>query len=231
MDLLTPSGRRDRFPNDAGIAIGPILFIIAVLGILAAAIAAGSGSFTSSTTNEGNRTRAATLIEIGQNLRMGFERILGDGTTTVSGVNIDPNDRTATTDLFAPIGGGISPPSTSMAASPTTDVWRYWFIVLPGIGTAAGSVVALLPITAGVCDEVNNKANGIAITGTAGATADAANANVALTPAGTSVAPLDVTGANAWPAALAQKLVGCVYNEDATTVPVGYYFYQVLGVQ
>ncbi len=231
MNQFNPGETKARFSSDAGIAIGPILFIIAVLGILAAAIAAGSGSFTSSTTNEGNRTRASALIEIGQNLRMGVERILGDGSTGLDGISTNTADRTATTHLFAPIGGGIAPPSTTMAAAPTTDTWRYWFIVLPGIGTTAGSLVAFLPIVAGVCDEVNNKANGIPVTGTAGGTADAATANVALTPAGTSGAPLDVTGANAWPAGLVQKLVGCVYNENATTVPIGYYFYQVLGVQ
>src|ERR1700728_5210589 len=53
-----------RLASDAGIAIGPILFIIALLGILAAAIAAGSGSFTSSTTNESDETKAAALINI-----------------------------------------------------------------------------------------------------------------------------------------------------------------------
>ena len=41
-----------RLSPNAGIAIGPILFIIAILAILAAAIAAGSGSFTAGTTSE-----------------------------------------------------------------------------------------------------------------------------------------------------------------------------------
>src|SRR6185312_2545386 len=38
-----------RFPANAGIAIGPILFIIALLGILAAVIAAGTGDFGTAT--------------------------------------------------------------------------------------------------------------------------------------------------------------------------------------
>ena len=66
----------ERFAADAGIAIGPILFIIAILGILAAAIAAGSGSFTSGTQNEGNSTKASALIQIGENLKVGMDRIL-----------------------------------------------------------------------------------------------------------------------------------------------------------
>jgi len=35
-----------RLPSDSGIAIGPILFVIALLGILAAVIAAGTGDFS-----------------------------------------------------------------------------------------------------------------------------------------------------------------------------------------
>jgi hypothetical protein len=34
-----------RYPSDSGIAIGPILFVIALLGILAAVISAGSGEY------------------------------------------------------------------------------------------------------------------------------------------------------------------------------------------
>ena len=41
-----------RWQREVGIAIGPILFIIAILAILAAAIAAGSGSFTAPTATE-----------------------------------------------------------------------------------------------------------------------------------------------------------------------------------
>ena len=38
-----------RFSSNAGIAIGPILFVIALLGILAAVIAAGTGDFGTAT--------------------------------------------------------------------------------------------------------------------------------------------------------------------------------------
>ena len=48
--------------NQRGIALGPILFIIAVLAILAAAIAAGSGGFTTSTSTESAKAMAEVII-------------------------------------------------------------------------------------------------------------------------------------------------------------------------
>lgn len=105
------------FRRDDGIAIGPILFIIAVLGILASAIAAGSGSFTSSTTGESHRAKAAALIDIGQTLKIGFDRLMGNG-TAFSDVVIDPEKTSDFEDLFSPIGGGVSAPSVTMAQNP-----------------------------------------------------------------------------------------------------------------
>lgn len=52
-----------RWPNNAGIAIGPILFIIAVLGILAAVIAAGSGVFNTSAKKEGAAAMATAVLD------------------------------------------------------------------------------------------------------------------------------------------------------------------------
>ena len=52
-----------RFSGDSGIAIGPILFVIAILAVLAAAIAAGSGSFTGRTTQESSKIMASTILQ------------------------------------------------------------------------------------------------------------------------------------------------------------------------
>ena len=105
-------------PN-AGIAIGPILFIIAILAILAAAIAAGSGSFTGGTTKEANKVNASAIVGIGQNLKFGWDKIMANG--------VDPTivtfDATATTGLFAPTGGGITPPSNTLAAAGQPWCW------------------------------------------------------------------------------------------------------------
>ena len=67
-------------PSQSGIAIGPILFVIALLAILAAAIAAGSGSFTASTTKESDETLSATIIQQADLVEMGVQRAsLGSG--------------------------------------------------------------------------------------------------------------------------------------------------------
>src|ERR1700744_4721607 len=98
----------ERFASDSGIAIGPILFIIAILGILAAAIAAGSGSFTAGTQNEGNSSKAAALISVGDTLKIGMDRILMDNGPDFTNGVIGANNTSNTTDLFSPSGGGIA---------------------------------------------------------------------------------------------------------------------------
>lgn len=202
-----------------GIAIGPILFIIAILGILAAAIAAGSGSFTTSTTTESNRTKAAAMIQIGQILQTGFDRLLGAG-TDFDDIIIDPVQTASSVDLFSPNGGGITPPSVTMSSDPGTVVWYYPLIAIPHIGTAAGSRVAVLQVSSGVCDEINLRVNAY-VAGTA-ATDKADLGNFATTT---------VNSASNWPSDFAGKSTGCVQNTNNTGSPAGFYFYQVIGVR
>ncbi len=202
-----------------GIAIGPILFIIAILGILAAAIAAGSGSFTTSTTTESNRTKAAAIIQIGQILQTGFDRLLGAG-ADFEDIVIDPVQTSSSVDLFSPNGGGITPPSVTMSADPATVVWYYPILAVPHIGTTAGSRVAVLQVTSGVCDEINLRVNAYA-TGTA--TTDKADLG--------NFASTSVNAVSDWPADFAGKPTGCVQNTNNSGSPAGYYFYQVIGVR
>ena len=105
---------------------------------LSGTIAAGSGSFTTSTTGESNRTKAAALIEIGQNLKVGFDRIVGNG-TDFADVVIDPTETDDDDELFSPTGGGITSPSRTMADDPAADDWHYPLMAIPGIGTAVAS--------------------------------------------------------------------------------------------
>jgi len=205
---------QSRLETDAGIAIGPILFIIAVLGILAAAIAAGSGSFTTSTTIESNKTKASALIEIGQNLKVGFDRIVGYD-VALTAVDVDPTHTSCSTCLFSPTGGGISPPSTTMSETPGTDTWIYHNVTLPAMGIGTGTSpnkVAFLKVTSGVCDQINLRANAVT------------TPSVALTATTgdiTHAAPDD------WPATLAGIPTGCFRDSTANV----YWFYQVIGVQ
>ena len=213
----------ERLPTNAGIAIGPILFIIAVLGILAAAIAAGSGSFTSSSTNEGNNTKASALLQIGQNLKIGFDRITGNGIDFDS-VNIDPADTSADTDLFSPSGGGISAPSVTMGNTPASDVWTYSKAPIPKMGTSATDLIAYLEVAQGVCEEINKKAVGI--TGTTGGSGTALGDLGAANPV--TQANL-VSNIGNWPTVLEGKPTGCFVNSNGATDH--HYFYQVLGIR
>ncbi len=209
-----------RWSADAGIAIGPILFIISILGILAAAIAAGSGSFTTGTSSESNRAKAAAMIDIGQNLKIGFDRILSNG-IAFADIVINPANTTAKEDLFSPSGGGITAPSVTMAADPSSDVWHYPLIDIPRLGTGDGNRVAVLRVEQGVCEDINTKVAALAPSAIA-------------TPvdlgdfASTSNTPID---GSLWPSGLQGKLTGCVNNANSDTIDAGYYFYQVLGLQ
>jgi len=206
-----------RFDLDEGIAIGPILFVIAVLGILASAIAAGSGSFNSTTTKESVRAKAAALIDIGQTLKFGFDRLMAYE-TAFDDIVISTSDTSAAVDLFSPIGGGIGVPSVTMSETPASDIWYYALIAVPDVGTSAGSRVAILKIIEGVCDQINVKANSMA----EGA-ADAAGDDLGDFTSETLNTVAD------WPVAWDGKPTGCVENTNATTS--GFYFYQVIGIQ
>jgi hypothetical protein len=240
--LLYGGGNGHRPRGDAGIAIGPILFVIAILGLLAAAIAAGSGSFSSSTTSQASATKATALIEIGQNTKVGVDRLMANQVDLTTMI-IDPLKTTSAWHLYSPTGGGVAAPSATMALNGGTvasDAWNYPLVYIPGVGTSLGVRMMVLPVAQGVCDQVNLKANGQS------------------TPA---VAALGDFGANGtalndfatWP--FTGKSVGCVMNSTPATagaatdttddgtlghggVGVGiaetgtqYYFFQVIGIQ
>lgn len=203
---------RQQFPANAGIAIGPILFIIAILAILAAAIAAGSGSFTAGTTNESASTKASALIQIGEVLRVGMDRLTVEGVIPFSSVIINTSNTVNNVDLFSPSGGGITPPSAALSNTPGTDIWTYPQEALPGLGTPAAEQLAVLRIDANSCNTVNIKANGV----NTPAVGDYGNFNAT-----------SATYTTTWP--FNGATVGCVQNNNTATT--GYYFYQVLYIQ
>ncbi|MEJ0062481.1 MAG: hypothetical protein WDO70_04600 [Alphaproteobacteria bacterium] len=217
-----------RLPKDAGIAIGPILFVVAILGILAAAIAAGSGSFTGSSASESSKTKAAALIDMGQNLKVGVDRMLGlgydGGTTSGTSIDINPVNTSGDDDLFSPSGGGISAPSVAMANTPSTDRWNYSRHIVTNMGSATATtgrdLTAFIRIAATVCNQVNVKVVG------APATLDVTtNVNYAA-DAGNLATDEDGN----WAPALAGQMTGCFKN-TASAPWDGYWYYQVLAIQ
>jgi hypothetical protein len=207
-----------RLSGNNGIAIGPILFIIAILAILATAIAAGSSTFATSSGQESNRTNAASMISIGQNLKMGVDRIVALG-TSLTNVDINSANTTSNTALFSPLGGGLVPPSTALASNPSSDTWIYTWGAVTNLGSTAVERIAALKVNSGVCDQINTQAGN-------GATPSAtALGNIANATSSTDTA----NSFSAWPAGLAAKMLGCVNNSSGGAA--GTYFYQVLGVQ
>jgi hypothetical protein len=203
-----------RWHHDAGIAIGPILFIIAILAILAAAIAAGSGSFTSSSQTEGNRTKSAGLISVGESLKIGMDRLVMENGIVWGGWNINALSATSNqNDLFAPAGGGISSPSSALAADPGNDAWYYPQGHIGDLGDPSqADQLAVLNVTEGVCNEVNNRVYG-------------QSESPAATVGSGSVTSSGAVTFSAWPTNLDGKTLGCFAAGG------DYYFFQVLFIQ
>ncbi|MER2519665.1 MAG: hypothetical protein ABTQ34_03135 [Bdellovibrionales bacterium] len=200
---------------EQGIAIGPILFIIAILGILASAIAAGSGSFTASTSSEGAKTKAAALIQVGENLKIGMDRLVIENSIAWGDYTIDTTKTANVNDLFSPAGGGIASPSPSLSNDPANgDNWNYPTGDVPGFGSTNDDQIVVLPVSEVVCTEVNNKANGYSNEPSINVTAAALQVNTAIA---------DLSG---WPAALQGKPIGCLQSSDSK-----FFFYQILYIQ
>lgn len=201
--------------NDRGIAIGPILFIIAVLGVLAAAIAASSGSFSTSTTSTSGDIKASALIEVGQNLKIGFERI----SASVPYADIGMTGTTASTDLFSPSGGGITKPS------PSIDIgtpWYYWDVTSSELKIGSGispNKMAFYHVRYETCKSLNKKLR-----------------NTTTIPA---VIPMsgriEDVSPDAWTNELQGQLAGCflemIWDPHDPPLEGDYWFYQVLGIQ
>ncbi len=210
---------------EAGIAVGAILFVIAVLAILAGAIAAGSGSFTSGTTNESDSTKASAIIQIGDNLKTGMDRLFMENQIPFANVDTNTANTSGNNQLFSPAGGGITPPAWSMANQPSTDgtaatgdIWYFPYASVPGVGSGGTNydILAVLSVAQGVCNNINTRAIGIPTPAVNDLGNFASTAN-------------DSTLATNWPALMNGHTVGCVQNNN--TGSSGYYFYEVIAVQ
>ncbi len=196
--------------NQAGIAIGPILFVVAILAILATAIAAGSSTFATSSGQETNRTNAASMIQIGMNLKLGMDRLVAIG-LPVANVDINASNTTGNNAFFSPLGGGLVPPSSALSSS-GSDAWIYTWGNVTGLGNdSLQERVAFLKVNPGVCDQIN------AQVGTT-------------TPGSLDIGAIsNTTNFSNWPSGLTGKMTGCLVNGNGSVG--GDFFYQVLSVQ
>lgn len=198
------------FQNDAGLAIGPLLFVVAIIAILATALAAGSGTFNPNSAQETNRGTAISMIQLGQNMKMGMDRMVAAG-TPVADIDVTSTNTVSANALFSPLGGGMVPPSTALSSS-GSDPWLYPWAKVASMGTDAPERLAMLKISAGICHQINVQAE-----------------NGKLTEADLGAEIKDTTTLAVWPQGLAGRKVGCVTSTNPASA--GNFFYQVLAIQ
>ena len=149
--------------NQDGIALGPILFIITILAILAAAIAAGSGSFTANTNTESAKIMAGAILNYADQVQAGVDSVRTHCDDTqisfqspaqlLSSNYANPNSPAdGSCNVFSPTGGGVvwqnSPPQNALDLTIPQQGWttasNSWSItpadVVIGVGTS-GDVV------------------------------------------------------------------------------------------
>ena len=205
-----------RLPSNAGIAVGPILFVVAILAILATAIGASTSTFAVNASQETNRVNATAMLQIGSTLKLGADRVVGLG---AQNNQITTTGAATQFDIFYISGGGLTFPSVSLAANPASDTWAYTWAPVTNIGTASVDKIAVLRVTQGVCDEINRMINGPATT-----------TGFAPSPATWFSGPANMTNwdAGTGPGTLDGKRAACF---QAITNSPGYYFYAVLAPQ
>jgi hypothetical protein len=170
--------------NQDGIALGPILFIIAILAIIAAAIAAGAGSFNANTTTENVKSLAEIIVNRAEQVSMAVQKVYIDngcadtqinfynGTDPVSANSNAPTDHSC--DLYSPLGGGILQlpipaaaidATKSSAFTTSTGVPTGFFVpnqwnALANVGTTAADLLLItFDLTSSVCTRINQIVN------------------------------------------------------------------------
>jgi type II secretory pathway pseudopilin PulG len=162
-----------RWRADAGIAVGPILFIIAILGLLAAAIAAGSGSFTADVGTSRAKANAQALVEYANQLQFAVQFLFGRGCTDVELTFQETNANAPadhSCDVFHPDGAGMVDSSfanltgafdTSIAGNHSNWWGTYghfsqnYTATITGLGSHATLIFQLFAVNLATCTEIN----------------------------------------------------------------------------
>jgi hypothetical protein len=188
-----------------------ILFTIALIVLVGAALAYANRGGTSAVNVQGARVYSAVLLKQSADYRDAFSRFVFDGgntaTMTFNAANLPPGD------LFAPstqYGTYQAPPPQSLIPGGSL-LWSYNSNVLvSGIGTPAGpeSIVYVQKLTPETCAQINNQMYGTTVIPAA------TIASTALATAGTAIdTSATVTG----------RATGCMVTTDGV-----YVFYSTL---
>ena len=166
-----------RFEPEQGIAIGPVLFVIALLAVLAAAIAAGSGTFTGGTGQETARTQASTFLQYADLIKSAVQRvqienqcnpaqITFSNPVSTAWFGVDPYANSSapadgSCSIFSVNGGGVQYhafPSNWYAIPPHDNFedQAYYVGLVQNVGSGATGVMLWIGgITGATCREVN----------------------------------------------------------------------------
>ena len=243
-----------RNTQQRGIAIGPILAVVAILAVLASAIAAGSGSFTGDTSAVKVKAQATAILGYVDEVQIGVSRVLSRcPDTQISLANsvdsgyaenpLAPADKSC--HIFDVNGGGIlfkePPPDVDLTSVPA-EIRHYFihtYIQANRFGKNAGEgdnsanelVITLPGITRDLCLKINDMV---------GVTMESGDAPLGRPPSATKVWNYWSLAANGWFVSCGAspnhgKSSCCTkssINDNDPRIPVGsYVFWHILHVR
>jgi hypothetical protein len=168
-----------RNTHQRGIAIGPILYIVAILAVLVSAIAAGSGSFNGDISAISAKAYATAILEYANEVKLGVDRVIAKGCTDtqisfenpiVSGYTNPNAPANKSCHVFDVNGGGIvwkDPPEQAVdnSLSGHSNYGKYFFtsiLSVKNIGNwqTTTSLIMMLPFTKiEIADKINELSN------------------------------------------------------------------------
>ena len=203
---------RGHHARQRGMGATIILFTIALIVLVGAALAYASRGNPSATSGQGGKVYAGLLLKQSADYHDAYSRYVFDGGNagTMTFTTTPPPPSTAN-ELFNPTnqyGSYVAPPPQAVTTG--TPVWKYQSKAsVPGVGAGGvGNMIYVLDLTKDACQEVNHQLYGTRSAPT-GATS-------AATLAGAGPVTLDAT--------LTGRAIGC-YLSSADT---NYVFYAML---
>ncbi|QQR68490.1 MAG: hypothetical protein IPI58_06470 [Alphaproteobacteria bacterium] len=178
--IPSASGIGSELGPESGIAIGPILWVVAILAVLAMAISAGFGTFNGDTSAVKIKAQATAILGYVDELQIGVDRVMSRcPDTQISLANsvdsgyaenpLAPSDKSC--HVFDVNGGGIlfkePPPDVDLTGVPeelrhyfihtANELWRVGMTSDIGINNIGRDLIIVLPgIKKELCLKIND---------------------------------------------------------------------------
>lgn len=136
-----------------------ILFTIALIVIVGAALAYATRGNPKSITTQSAKTQSGVVLKQSADYRDAYARFLFEGgvASTMTFNAVSPT----VLDLFFPASqyGSYAPPPAQIMANSATPQWVYNnSVIVTGVGSTAADSIAYVPdVLLGVCTEINNQ--------------------------------------------------------------------------